>query len=195
MREKNKPSNDPRNNPRCAAIKRFRMAAGWSQEQLAQITGISTQNISRFELGKAIPHDVAVLVALRKAAKAAHATTPEFGDESQVFDDAISEELGTLATPAEIEAITTATKQVMIDAPSPRVWRMIQIARIAAKYFPLDAREMEAAGGQALAVVNEIIAAAPPPDAADTRFYAELERQLDALAAKKVFAALQEGSR
>jgi transcriptional regulator with XRE-family HTH domain len=191
MRDKRKPSLDNR----CAAIKRIRMAAGWSQEQLAQISGITTQSISRFELGKTVPRDVAVLVALRRAAKAAHAAGgPDSPDESHYFDEAISEELGTRATPEEIEAMTTATKQMIIGLPDPRAWRLLQIARIAAKYFPQDARAMEAAGGQALAVVNEIIAAAPPPDAADIRFYGELERQLDELAAKKVFTALQEGS-
>jgi len=162
---------------------------------MAQITGITTQSISRFELGKQVPRDVAVLVSLRNAAIAAGRM-----DEMELFNQAVREELAPVATPEEIETITgrqsiTGVAHIKSATPDPRVWRLMQTARIAAEYFPDAARVMEQAAGVALVVVNEVIAAAPPPNPADDRFYRELERQLDALAAKKAFAALQKESK
>jgi transcriptional regulator with XRE-family HTH domain len=55
----------------CAAVKRVRLALGEAQEAFSRRVGLSAMTVSKFELGKQVPRDRAVLAHLAKAARAA----------------------------------------------------------------------------------------------------------------------------
>jgi transcriptional regulator with XRE-family HTH domain len=69
----------------CRAVRAIREAAGWSQEKMAQETGIATQTISRFELGKQEPRNLVVLIRLREVAE-----QTGLDSEIKLFSDALA---------------------------------------------------------------------------------------------------------
>lgn len=151
---------------------------------MAQITGIATQTISRFELGKQIPKDVGVLLRLRDAANAAG-----LASEAAAFDYAL---MGYRMWPASRERIPSP----ILNLPyTPQEFRLRQIAGLVALYSPKVARSIEEAAEEfALAreTVDEVIAArVTARNMADARLYSEMETEIKAVAARKIFQNLK----
>jgi hypothetical protein len=108
----------------------------------------------------------------------------EAGLEADVslFDDALNEIAISMGAPDDRQS----------SALSPRVWRLMEAARIAVIYFPDAAREMEKAAGPALDLVKEIMSAlVNVPEHLSCRFYSELSSRLDTLASRRAFSDLR----
>jgi transcriptional regulator with XRE-family HTH domain len=179
MRESRKPKVQREKPALCVAVRRIREIAGWSQERMAQETGIASQTISRFELGKQVPRDSKVLMKLREAAADAGLDA-----ESQLFNDALNEQSGDWPS-AEPGATMTP------NFYTPRQWRLMQIGKIAAVFSPDIAASMEQAGGPFTALVDEVIAAAPTGGPMDSDFYYRLENRVYELATQRAFQILK----
>lgn len=159
----------------CAAVRRIRQVAGWSQERMARETGIASQTISRFELGKQVPRQSEVLRSLIDAAGDAGLV-----DEEQLFTAALAERESWPGSERPSPRITNETY-------TPHEWRLMQTARIAINYFPETVHLIEEAAAPALELVDQIMASAGTEGQLDARFYRDLEQQLSALAARKLF--------
>jgi transcriptional regulator with XRE-family HTH domain len=183
MRKGRKPKSKPELPPLCRAVRRIREATGWSQEQMAQHTRIASQTISRFELGKQVPRDMAVLLQLREAAAASSCAA-----EEKLFQEALIEQSGSL--PRHV-----IEPSIVIQTYRPHVWRLMQAARIAIDFFPETARAMEKAAGPALDLVDEIFGevATEGTNFSAPNFYSDLETRLSELAARKLFQQFQKG--
>ena len=162
--------------PLCAAARRIRMASGMSQERMAQLSGISTQTISRFELGKQEPRDPRILRSYITLANSMSL------DDAKLFDSAL-------------EAISIDVNANARDNTDPRAWRLMEAARIAALYFPEAARAMEQAAGPALAVIKEVVATSDIPEHLSARFFQSLSERMDATAKRMVLQGFQKESK
>jgi len=147
---------------------------------MAQQTGIASQTISRFELGKQVPRDMAVVMQLRDAAAAVGLAA-----EEKLFKEALVE--------SSLPRHVAAERPITIMVYRPHVWRLMQAARIAADFFPDEAHAMETAAPQALALVDEVIQSIDPDQIQrheDPHFYEDLESELGTLAGRKIWKNL-----
>src|SRR5215472_14040659 len=131
----------------CSAVFRVRKTLGWSQEKMAQETGIASMTLSRFERGAQVPRDRGVLGLLRDLA-----FRVEMPDDAKLFQDALQR----WKTPS-------LRDQVYLSGDPaagwlPRVWELMQMMRLASLYFPQDAAVMEQHAGRAGEIVRETIA-------------------------------------
>jgi transcriptional regulator with XRE-family HTH domain len=172
-----KPKSTPKLPMLCSVVRQIRETAGWSQEQMAQQTGIASQTISRFERGVQEPRDLAVLLQLSKVADAV-------GFQSHELAHAL---VGVMHG-AALSRLGSEPRSPILNYNSPHVWRLMQTARIAADYFPDEARAMEAAAPQALALVDEVLRSVEADEIErHAEFYQDLELRVSDLAARKLF--------
>jgi hypothetical protein len=149
-------------------------------------TGISSQTISRFELGKQEPRGLEVLISLRN-------TALSLGLNAE-------EHLFRLAIGMPIEALPGVQIQkrdlpsaIRIPSYTPQQWRLMQAARLAVLYFPDAAVRMEQAASPVLKLVDRIIQEVDPEMTHQEfapNFYLDLEHRLSDRAGREAFRQL-----
>jgi transcriptional regulator with XRE-family HTH domain len=158
--------------PPCTAVKTLREAYGDTLEKFAQRIGISMTSASRFELGKSVPRDPAVLGRLRDAA-----SERGLEDEVAVFRDAIPQK----GDPTVYS----------FSAPEPTLkqWRIGAAARILTTYYPEHLPALMEALAPALRLVDATLRDVADPGQID---YRALDRRLIRIADQQVFLEIQQ---
>jgi transcriptional regulator with XRE-family HTH domain len=158
----------------CTAVRRLRKATKLSQVDLAQSLNCSSQTLSNFECGHRIPRSKVILLKFRELAQALN-----LPPEVALFDEALGSRFLETARALNFHA----------EPPySLHEWRLMQAARIAVRCWPALAWAIEQAAGEAVAVVDEILAAAVP-SSVDAAFYRDLEQRINSVAEQRSFTA------
>jgi DNA-binding XRE family transcriptional regulator len=167
----------PRNLPElCAAVRKIRATAGWSQEAMGQHVGLALQTIYRFENGLQIPRDYGVLTRLRDCAIALG-----LNEEATLFDYKLQGwPLGSPGTPR-------IPSPVIIQRRSPEQHRLGTVAELAVTFFPAEKRAAETALAPVLELYDEAYKAVVRWNTVfDAEFYRNVEAKLNELVKQKV---------
>jgi transcriptional regulator with XRE-family HTH domain len=171
----------------CEAVRKLRIAAHWSQEDMSRITNIAAQTISRFELGKQVPKDVGVLMRLRDAANSAHLPA-----EAIPFERAL---MGGYTTWPMGDPSIRPSAPYPVLPHTPEQFRLGQIAGIVALHAPKVAAAMEKAAEAfplAKEVVDEVIHEwLTESNLTDARTYSWMEQEIRGRVFRKVFERIK----
>jgi DNA-binding XRE family transcriptional regulator len=161
----------------CAAVRKVRATAGWSQEAMGRQTGFALQTIYRFEKGLQIPKDFGTLTRLRDVAIGLGLTK-----EATAFDYALQ---GWRMVPAGAPRIPSP---VVSQGQTAQQRRLAAAARLAVIYSPAEARAAEAALAPTLALLDEGLKDSVHWDTVlDPAFYNSLEAKVAELMKQRVF--------
>jgi transcriptional regulator with XRE-family HTH domain len=156
----------------CTSVRRLRLATKLTQGSLGELLGVSAQTLSNIEVGRRPPRAKYLLLKFRELAQ--ELNMPE---DIALFDEA----LGTRFLSAAFALNGNREPCYPLHE-----WRLMQVARIAVRYWPELAWAMEQSAGPALAVVDDILSAAKPT-AVDAAFYRDLEQRINASAEQSCF--------
>jgi transcriptional regulator with XRE-family HTH domain len=171
--------------PLCAAVKKLREVYGDTLERFSQRVGISMNSASRFELGKAIPSDPAVLTKLWTQAHVRGIP------EAELFL-AAAEEANTKRTWEQFYAPDRIETRYVEVPKSLTHWRYVAALRLAMAQFPETLSALEDALAPALEIVDTVLNTVNDPFRAN---YRDMDRQLTQLAEQRELAELQKRKR
>jgi transcriptional regulator with XRE-family HTH domain len=160
----------------CAAVKRLRAAAGWSQEAMGRQVGLALQTVYRFEAGKQIPRDYGVLTRLRDCAIALGLT-----EEATLFDYTLE---GWHMIPANAPRIPSP---VVLQRRTPEQHRLGTAAELAVTFFPNEKGAAEKALAPVLELYDEAYKGVVRWNTVyDAGFYRSVEARLNELVKQRL---------
>jgi hypothetical protein len=144
--------------------------------------------VSRFELGKMIPRDARTLKKLFDTA----VLHPGLKAQAKLFADARRE---ALRQRPHRDRNTPFANQ-MIPFTSLEEWRIMNTARIAARYYPIDEyMAMLNAAPQSMEIVDAVLQKADASKGIDEAFYDELVERLLELAERRALERRQKANK
>jgi transcriptional regulator with XRE-family HTH domain len=185
VREKSKSKTKPALPALCAAVRKIREAANWSQADMARVTNIASQSLSRFELGKNIPRSMEVLIALKTAA-----LDVGLEEEAQMFQYTLDERFPRIPYTEHGRAPNPEYLTAAPETLTPDEWAHSLLGRIATKYAPEEARALRAAAPTTWAIIADVVREAETEGQMDARFYGELERKISEIAKRRALQDL-----
>jgi transcriptional regulator with XRE-family HTH domain len=161
----------------CAAVKKLRATAGWSQERMGRHVGLALQTVYRFETGKQIPRDYGVLTRLRDCAIALGLT-----EEANLFDYEL-QGWRTMWNPNGPNVLTPVVR----EGRSPEQHRLGTAVELAVTFFPNEKGAAEKALAPVLELYDEAYKNVVRWNTVyDAEFYRNVEAKLNELVKQKL---------